>query len=214
MNLHTQYPEFEPFVGSNYGKGGKPRILLIAESHYFPKSSNKHLDPIAWYSGTSDSLTPEERGWITTKTNFVDFVNGYRNRTNRIWRNLFSAINSYGPKYAPEHYKQVVDDIAFFNFFARPAREQLSLKLSPYHELDGEIANQLFLQNIEKLKPHLVIFISQFAYSKLKHGSYDIPIQVTPHPGCSWWNRSVPKYGYRKGKEMVADYLNSNGLSF
>jgi hypothetical protein len=60
-----------PFVGRHYGTSRNPRILLIAESHYFPKDCECHLSeaiqlcrraPLASGSTAASGLRAQEVG--------------------------------------------------------------------------------------------------------------------------------------------------------
>ena len=107
-----------PYRGKNFHAAGIPALLLIGESHYLEEGSTQHLNPKTWYSGSSLDLSKDQIEWINNpaileSSRMKDFS------THTHFRNAFRVINEYGPAYSD--YKRVADDIAYYNFFLRPA---------------------------------------------------------------------------------------------
>ena len=61
---------------------------------------------------------------------------------------------------------------------------------------------------IRELTPNLVIFTSSKAgeYGARLVRELDIPVVVTPHPNCQWWNRQAKSYG-GYGREIIPKFL-------
>lgn len=165
MKFYEKYPMMRPYVGKEFHKVGNPSLLLIGESHYVDEDSACRSSPTTWYSGASDSLLGIDLAYINTAQILEDSrADGFRNKSHSIMRNALSVINEYGPKYSD--YTRVADNIAFYNFFLRPAVDGGSLK----HELcaqDIEVANEAFRLHFDALKPSAVIFLSILARDKL-----------------------------------------------
>ena len=205
-NFYERYPMMRPYLGVNFHKANTPSLLLIGESHYLPKGSSQHVSADTWYSSSCDSLSPEEIGWISTKKVLDEFlVESTSNAAFSIWSNALREINKYGPRYSD--YKRVADDIAFYNFFLRPGLEGKSLAVSAQ---DVEFANEAFRAHHQALKPTAIIFLSMLAHKHLHQSeSLSVPVIATPHPGCAWWNRVAKKYGGKKGRDILGDFIKT-----
>ncbi|MCX7556781.1 hypothetical protein OS187_08095 [Xanthomonadaceae bacterium JHOS43] len=140
MKFYEQYPMMKPHVGSKYGCGNAPRLLLIGESHYLPDEATQHLDTETWYGKNSSTLNPEEKDHIDTAGVVKSACDeNFANPSFSIFANSFWEINENGPHF-PE-YKHVADHVVFYNFFLRPGLNGESLKATPK---DVEFANQAF----------------------------------------------------------------------
>lgn len=207
MNFYIQYPMMHPYKGKNFHDACAPALLLIGESHYLPEGSSQHLSAETWYASDSYTLSPVEKQWISTAAIMEHSrAAGFSNRSQHsIWSNPFREINEHGPRY--QDHKRVADDIAFYNFFLRPGREGKSLDVSP---LDVEFANEAFRLHRQTLKPTAIIFLSRLAHNHF-HTSEPLPVPVivTPHPGCAWWNRPAKKYAYKSGRDILAGFIKS-----
>jgi hypothetical protein len=207
MNFYKQYPMMRPYIGNNFHDGDTPSLLLIGESHYLPDSSTQHLNAETWYSSSSETLSSDEIGYISTAALVKGArANDFSNKAHRaIWGNPFQEINEFGPRYSD--YKRVADDIAFYNFFLRPGLEGHSLDVSPQ---DVEFANEAFRIHYQALKPTAIIFLSSLAH-KYFHPSEppSVPVKATPHPGSRWWNRVAKTYCNKKGRDILADFIKT-----
>ena len=206
MNFYQQYPMMSPYVGKNFRDAGNPAILLVGESHYLDEDSPQRTSPELWYSGSSATLSEYEIMFISTAKLLEDAAaNNFPSKTHSIYRNPFWEINEYGPHYSD--YKLVADDIAFYNFFLRPAVNGDSLE----HELssmDTAMANEAFLMHCETLQPTAVVFLSMLA-RECCTASLSIPIVATPHPGCAHWNSVRQKYGNKRGRDLLGDFVKT-----
>ncbi len=208
MEIRRRYPTMIPFVGRRFADSFGPRILLVGESHYLPKTSTQHLDPAAWYSGSAATLTNEEVRWISTAAIVRGAcAEGFKNKAHWIWKNAFQAINDAGPKY--EHFVDVAEDVAFCNFFQRPARTGQSLRPTPS---DVAIANEVFDETIRSLEPGAVAFISRCAWRHFgAKRALSVPVIATSHPSSAHWNRVNRSYGNRSGKQVLQDFVQELG---
>lgn len=206
MTHYNQYPMMRPYVGKHFGRAGTPALLLVGESHYLPEGATQHLSADTWYAGSSSTLTSAEIGWISTADLFDEARNeGFSNKAHTIWRNALWEINEHGPGYSD--HTRVADDITFYNFFLRPGIKGKSLVVA---SRDVQLANDAFVVHFETLKPSAVVFLSRLAHSHFRPpAKCSIPVVATPHPGCKWWNTSTPKYGDRRGRDILGDFVRS-----
>lgn len=197
-----------PFVGQKFTQAGNPSILLVGESHYLPKDSTQHLNLESWYKGDYLTLSDKEKGWISSSTIVTEATaERFRNKAHSIWRNSIWEINNYGPKYSD--YVDATQHIGACNFFQRPALEGASLQVT---KLDVDHANDALSRTVERLRPSAIIFVSRLAYKHLSC-SFSVPLIVTPHPGSAWWNKKSPKYGGRRGRDLLGDYIQGTTWS-
>ena len=205
MEIYERYPMMRPFVGDRFHVRSKPSILLVGESHYLPSSSVQYRSVESWYEGDASSLSPKEHGWINTSKVVKEAVDtGFRIRAHSIYRESFKVINRYGPQYTT--IGAIAADLAYFNFFLRPALQGKSLEVT---NEDARIANEVFLFNVREMNPTGIVFLSTLAAQWLsaKLDIPGIPIVKVPHPASHWWNRKAKKYGGRTGKEVLEAYV-------
>jgi hypothetical protein len=203
-HFYEQYPTMRPYVGTHYRKRRTPSLLLIGESHYIPKGSSLNTAPNVWYSGSSHNLSEDDLYYISTTRIIEDSrSSNFSNKAHSIWRNSFSVINQFGPAYAD--FTRVADDVAFYNFFLRPASTGNSLIVTPQ---DVEFANIAFNTHFEELKPTAVLFLSTLARNHFRPPqSFSVPIATVPHPGCRWWNSVAKRYGNKRGRDILAEFI-------
>jgi hypothetical protein len=173
------------------------------ESHYLPKESSVHMDPASWYAGTADALSAREISWISTAAG-VRFAcdQRFKNKAFSIWRNSFKVINASGPRYGD--FVRVADDIAFYNFFLRPAYQGLSVKVTA---LDEQFANEAFTMWCRELAPTIVVFLSALAHRSLRNRDVNTSVAVVPHPASQWWDKASSTYGGKPGRDALAECI-------
>ena len=199
MNIYDQYPEMHYYRGKNYRPGADNALLVIGESNYLADEdeNTQHLDPEVWYKGNSSTLNDEAKLWINSAQIIINErdkgSNGFTNRAHSIYREGFKKINEYGPKY-PD-YRQVIDDVVFYNFFLRPAKEGKSIKES-LSAIDITIAQEHLARLIKELQPKAILFLSSLAFNHRGDIPQDIICGRAPHPGSQWWNRQTGAYGH------------------
>lgn len=202
QDFYTRYPKLQPFVGSRFGQGDGPSILLVGESHYLPAGSTVHRETAAWYRGNAAHLNEEECEWIDTSGIYRESLEaGFPNPAHSIWKNSLWEINVGGFQYA--NYLDAGERIASYNFFLRPAEEGCSLNVDAE---DIRVANEAFAYHCGVLKPTAVIILSRLAAHHIQ-AMPDIPAVVTPHPGSAWWNRQADCYGGLRGRDLLARFV-------
>lgn len=201
---YKHYPMMSPYVGGNYGAKKTLKLLLVGESHYLHRSESQHASPSTWYEGSAKTL--KSAGWIDLKSVFNESrENRFAIPQHSIWRNSLSEINRRGPNFSD--FTQVADFIAFYNFFLRPGGEGCSLEVK---KLDVEMANAAFQIHFATLQPDAVVFLSTLASRHFScAASFPVPLIFTPHPGCAWWNRKAKRYGNKRGRDVLGDFIDS-----
>lgn len=191
----------KPYVGGRY-RNSTTKLLLIGESHYLPERSQQHVTPGQWYDGTSATLSQEEKRWNNTKEILRGAVETkFREKAHWLWKNSFDAINAAGPKYVD--YREVAKDIAFYNFFLRPAIHGRSLACEPK---DVAMANDAFMLHYRDLEPTAVVFLSVLAHRHF-HAPPGVKVISTTHPSSAWWNRISKARGGKSGRQILSDYI-------
>ncbi len=206
MDFYKHYPMMRPYVGKSFYARSTPSLLLIGESHYLLPDSTQHLSNEKWYKGSSDALSAVERDYINIAALIANSrAESFSNKAHSIWRNSLREINEYGPQYAD--YTGVAEDIAFYNFFLRPAPEGKSLAVSAR---DVDYANEAFCAHQNALQPTAVVFLSRLAYKHFHPPAQcSVPVISTPHPGCAWWHRSAQNRGNKSGREILTDFVQT-----
>lgn len=207
---YCRYPEMRVWVGRNFAST-KTRLLVVAESHYMPDTCTVHHDPIAWYSGVE--IPAGARDWMCTRGIIQNGINiRWNTKSKTIYRNIEAAIAASG--IFPDGPRSVFSEIAFFNFFQRPA-EVLggSIRVS---QADHEMACMVFKDVVGTIKPTAVAFTSTLASNHAKAGGLKDFLEVngiahvtTPHPSSAWWNRPSRPYGDRTGRQSLVDFLTA-----
>ena len=208
VKIYKQYPQLDPFVGDRYREkeGSAPRLLIIGESSYLPEKYQSLTTAEKWYEGKQSDINKD--GLDCLEYRQQGYINGAENKTNGIWKKLFSIINEYGPKY--NDFKEVIRDVAYFNFFLRPGIKGGSIAKNGFDpQKDTQIANEQFRYQYEELKPTAILFISKFAYNHFRSQEVEgliSNIGVIRHPCSPWWNRTT-KNVPRNSREELADFI-------
>ena len=180
----ANYPNLLPYIGKNFSKNEK-RVLIIAESHYFP-------DDIFYKNISAEEFYDRKIKFDDIYFMFTRFELT-RKKIHRIHKNLGKHIN--------------YSDIAYYNFFLRPASNKLSINIKP---IDKEIANNAFKIIVEKLQPNKIIFVSKKSYDNLtieNKNNYKEKIFHCVHPNSIWWNKPMKKHGGKNGKDIFKSIL-------
>jgi hypothetical protein len=180
-------------------------LLVLGESHYLPKLSTIHLNPRDWYSATECQLTDKERDWISTAKIIAESKKkGFRIKAHWIYKNIAREVSAAGG--GENDFIEAIEDVAFYNYFQRPAIYGASLRVDPR---DREVAEQVFHWVVSELKPELLIFTSRKAGWECAQflRECDIPSRNTPHPTCRWWNKASRAYGGVTGRTFFRDFL-------
>ena len=231
--FYQLHPEYLPFIGDKYEEY---KILHIGESHYFAQKSDSNPDkyPITyfdkWWSDPCLELLQEYEGWYNTRDVITNYLNGARRKGHSIFS---ETIKAFDKVYLDRDNVRINHDesknyhyFAFMNFFQMPAlykgmkywnslllsakkvgNEQLAFDI---YEKSAQISSKVLDNVIEILKPNVVTFTSDSAkYAYDKYGKYHSEAYVisSTHPGCSWWNRPIKKYGGLTGKQELERQL-------
>ena len=206
---YNKYLNMKPWIGEAYYSKEHKRLLVIGESHYLPKGSTKSLNVESWYQSEQCILNDQELRYISTsKIIEKNLDSNFKKNEHGIYRNFSKVINGVSYNYSLP--SDAMNHLAFMNFFQRPAEVNGgSIRVA---KKDIEISTLVLTDVIRELAPDLVIFTSSKAG---KHGAplvkkLDIPVVVTPHPTCQWWNRQAKSYG-GYGRDIIPKFLIKHG---
>ena len=208
LPFYSSHPYMLPFVGSDYESPKHKKLLLIGESHYMPVGSTVHHDAVKWYNG-NPVLNESERDWCNTR--------GTREgKSGRFGKEIDRCLNLVQPSGGNGWHQ-----VAFFNYFLRPADDRQGIedlwKAHGGQTLDREFAIKNFIQELEILKPDLLVFLSSKVcacaeeqdYPKFFGGNlwdwtarHGIDYCYTMHPSSAHWNMPMP-----------AKYTKANGFT-
>jgi hypothetical protein len=196
------YQQMLPFVGRSYGCFGNPRILVIAESNYFPRD---RAVPSAqeWYAGSSQRLTSDEIGYTNTREviscgKFQKWKRGGMRMFGNIERELIAAG-------LPKEENSFVH-VAFMNAFQRPAPFQGTIK-TVFEEQDGEVSAGAINHTIQTIKPNWVCVVSSYSWGVLNQQIQQeaVSYEHTSHALCRWWHRAAK--GRAVNKEIFRGFI-------
>ena len=203
---YTKYPQMLPWIGKNYAAH---RILVFGESHYLPCASTLHRSISAWYDGVE--LDKTEIGWTKTRGTIGNgIVKKWNDKSKAIYKNIEKALYESGA--VNGELPTAFTEIAFMNFFQRPANYKKSIKAN---SKDAEMANATSEKVVDIIQPSIVIFTSSKAYKHaklLRHTLNEKTIEHTkcPHPGSAWWNRATKKYKNKTGKNNFIAFVKDH----
>lgn len=200
ISFYKQYPEYIPFIGSDFAKY---RILLLGESHFWDSKHKANHDPEKWYQNNSTNLTDMEKASINTRDIIDNFnLKGKKYKSRRtMFGNIDKALKEAG-------YSQGIQSVAFMNAFQRPAiGKGKSIKKS-ISVIDIEKSIQVVNKVIEIIKPKYICFVSKYSYNKISKSVNFKHINAVAHPTCPWW-RNKTKKGII-GRELFIKLLKKN----
>jgi hypothetical protein len=200
INHYKQFPSMMPHIGVFYSKF---RILVIAESHYFPKDSSIHKTAGTWYKASDKDLTEKEQGYINTQKLL-------RKKWNSPGHNVLMELNraiADGLNLPRKGEVKATEYVAYMNAFQRPGETGMSLKKS-LTDVDKAIGLQTVMEVLKLLNPRLVIFTSILAWNRigkqLDKNYTKFNIHATYHPAAyRYWHGKKYKKGRRKFVELV-----------
>lgn len=204
MEFYERYPMMHPHVGRDWRVSIKPSLLLVGESHYLPDGATQQRELDTWYGGNHTTLNEKESDWLNTSQILASACReNFAVRAHWIWKNSFEVINDAGPQYAEA--REVVHDVAFVNFFLRPAPMRGGSLAGHLTGVDIEFANAAFAMHLERLVPTAVVFLSRLAYRSFRPAaSLSVRVVSAPHPTSHWWNRKAKIYGGKRGRDILA----------
>ena len=203
----VKYPAMIPFIGEYYQSPKHKKLLLIGESFYLPNETTVHHSPEMWYKSDQSCLSKDEIEWINCNSLLTgpwDPTKGHK-----MYINLDNAIKSL----EVETEKRAIDEIAFVNYFQRPAVGAGNSFKNCCEPKDKNISFDVMKQIITILDPDVIIIVSKYSWDaggkQLKVIFPNKNIDFTCHPVSSnknWWdNKSYPH-----GKEKFIKLLKEN----
>ena len=199
---YRNFPVMQPYVGKNY-KINSLKILLIGESHYLPPGATISQNPEKWYQLTQRDLTKDEIAYINTR----NILSGNWKPAGHM---LFRELENRMAKFYDISKSRAMTNVAFMNGFQRPAPIKGGSLRKSCKPIDCKIGDETIKKVIEFLKPNLVIFVSKFAWDKLRS---DLPKQRSTlkyefvcHPGTGgrYWHNKNYKHGAKKFDSVLA----------
>jgi hypothetical protein len=207
---YSNYPAMMPYVGSNYGANGKPKLLLVAESHYLPEGTTVSDDADHWYNSNQDMLNDEELGNINTKD--ILSMDVWNNRGHRIFTELNLCLDEAWGNPGP----RALTYAAFMNGFQRPSITESESIKDFVEDIDVEVSVKTIRQVAEVLSPDHITFVSKYAWDMLgKHADLQelkekgIGLDFVCHPGTGgrYWHNPNYHAGRVKFKKLLEGAL-------
>ena len=196
IDFYKQFPMMIPFIGDYYISTNHRRMLLVGESFYLPKSSTIHLDAKAWYQASENQLktVDGEKGKKEDEKEWINCDGLLKCDWNSKGHKIYQELNTWIGKTRLLFKSRPIDEIAFTNFFVRPAIKGKSIK--DYKKVDKEIdkekANEIFKCVLNVLQPNIVIFVSKFAYEcvdkTIVKNNKDMVVDYVVHPCSTCWH--------------------------
>lgn len=189
INHYCLYHEQLPFIG---GLFDKYKILIIGESHFISSKIKTQIND-DFYTNRS----------ILEKFYSKDYIcdidtrkEATKNNRHQIHRQIYSALKSLDLNY---------ENIAFYNYFQKPALSGRSLKPTEY---DKTVAYQVLNDIVNILSPTIVIFTSKKAFKSFEAKNVNnFKANYTCHPTCKWWTISSNVYK-KGGKQKMIELIN------
>ena len=207
IDHYKKFPSMLPFVGKNYGKNNSNKIMLIAESHYFPPKSTISKNPEKWYNSTQFDLTNEEIAWINTR-------NIIKGKWNAAGHMIFRELNARMSEFMNVKKFRAMTNIAFMNGFQRPApKTGYSIK-EFCKPIDYKIGAKTIYRVVNIIEPDLVIFVSKLSWDKLRwklpKAELEVKYDFVCHPGTGgrYWHNKKYKHGIEKFRLLIKDETN------
>ena len=208
---YKRFPVMLPFIGKNYISNNHKRLLVVAESYYFDKKATDHLDAEKWYSMTEKDIKDQNLlDWINCERLLREVRKKWNPRSgHKIYIEINNGLVLAGVKSATKKKYEEIEEIAFTNFFLRPAMDGKTFFTNGYKKtIDDEKGLKVFGNVISILKPDIILFVSKRIYdtygTKLKELFPNENINYVCHPACyRWWNRKTYKFSKYKLIELL-----------
>lgn len=208
IGFYQQFPVMVPFIGEYYLSDKHKKLLLVGESYYLPNETVIHHSASNWYKSKQEELDDEEVEWINCHGLLTC---DWESNGHQIYRELNKCIFSL----KLDKDKRAIDEVAFTNYFQRPAeKEGESFKYFCTEE-DIIQSDEILDQVIQIIKPDIVIFVSKYAWDvggqKIKEKHKNIVVDFVCHPGTGgryWHNEEYPH-----NKKKFMQLLRKNVLT-
>jgi len=228
IRFYTKFEKMLPWIGSNYVSDKHKKLLIVGESHYYPANVRyvgdvSRYSPEEWYSNKPVIFEGDEEQWIFTR-NIIEWGSetNWKAKGFLMNKNIELALSEAGlsaeNKIGDRSF--IFDEIAFMNYFIRPAFQGDSFKHIKT-KLDSEKAFENFIKVINIIKPEIIIFVSKYAlvdaecYSLWLHTEpIGCKYTYTTHSSCSWWNRvsSDKILAGRTGRQHFVHFLKEQNF--
>lgn len=236
--IFERFPELIPYVGENYYSSNHKKLIFIGESNYFPAEFEPLLEKIKQY-GDCTLLTPNEIQFLHDFVEvFPDENKWYKEYIrNPIPKSIQSFVGN-AIDYKPfndkvfDAAKSILKDkkdknieiggsglaeVAFYNYFLRPAVDKGKTKGFKPRPLDREVAGAALCGIIECLHPQIIVFLSKLAFREFKkyldyknYNYNDTEIHAINHPNA--W-RFTRKDDPNHPKILLKNILNKWALN-
>ena len=197
-----------PFVGSNYQLSENGRLLLIAESYYFPSNSTKHLEAEKWYELNESELSSEELSYINCRGLLES---PWKPEGHAIYREVNRCLEST----VPSSDDRGVSHVAFANTFYRPAVSSGGSFRHCCKPIDWEKAVSLGEAVIRALEPDLVVYVTKYGWDSV--GRFvaakvpEVSFDFTCHPADPrHWNVKSYAHGRPKFMKILQSIFSKN----
>ena len=221
IDFYQKYPDMMPFVGDNYLSKVHKKLLIVGESYYLPNKVEIHHNADEWYKSKQDRLENEFKGknikngleWMSCRQLFAlpkwNKKSGH-SVYNEIACCLKKCLNADGDS------KNFISEIAFTNFYQRPAEKEGASMKHFAKKIDVEYGYSILAEVINAITPDVIIIASKHVWDlsnkKIKQFVADrkITVDFICHPASAgfWWNNKSYKYG----KKKFMDLLNQEWL--
>lgn len=205
INHYLNFPSMMPYIGKKYGELKSKKLLVIAESHYFPKNSSIHLNAEQWYESDASNLTEEEIYYINTRSVLeTDW--------NTVSDVVFKQINSKIQPFVDNSEERAMNYVAFMNCFQRPGETGESIQKTCNH-LDIQKSYSTVNSVINAIKPDIILFTSKFAWDNVglkvcqNQDFKNQKFEFSCHPatgGRYWHNKN-----YEHNSEKISSFLEN-----
>lgn len=212
IEFYTQFPTMIPFVGDYYISDQHKKMLLVGESFYFPNASTIHKDADKWYNAKQKDLgIVIEDGKPEKEIEWIDCDGLLRSDWSADGHAMYKNINTAIKEVLTHYHNRPIDEIAYTNFFVRPALRGLSFnEYKKYGDIteDVKYANKVLENVINILAPNLLVFVSKSAFDTANkaylNANPNLNVEFVCHPADPFhW----PKKKYPHNKEKFLRIL-------
>ncbi len=190
IDFYKRFPIMIPFIGEHYLSDQHKKLLLVGESFYFPKKSEIHKNADIWYNATQEDLgVVIEEGKPAKEKEWINCDGLLRSDWKSSGHKIYININAAIREKIPHYHKRPIDEIAYTNFFVRPAiKGQMfkNYKKNGSITVDIKYANMILETVIGILNPDLLVFVSKDAFDmaniqQLKNNP-NLDVEFVCHP--------------------------------
>lgn len=212
--FYRERPFLKPFVGKRYESAAHRKLLIVGESHYAPEGETLHRNVEGWYDGSTQVTEAMSLYWnCFTRRTFADFKAGRFSKA--ILGELGALCGAENP----------AEEVAFCNYFLRPADNSVKTFAKVCTELDRKMSAENFARVLAALSPDVVCFASKEAivsaekyFPKLfgkeiwdRDNGYVFWVY---HPSFGNWDRHTddPNFHGLTSREFFREQLSENWL--